>query len=108
MKQNYFYYSNNRNYHIAANLSVVVMIVVSVYLTANFYEFIGGLTGYGLCNINSYFSCNIIGMSSHSTLMGVPISIFGILMGLYYFLGYLVTWGTFLLLVSGQKLTITF
>ncbi len=88
MNQIFFYKSKNLKYHLVANLCAVVMTVISVYLTVNFFELSKGFVGNSLCDVNSYLNCSIISGSKSSTIMGMPISIFGILMGLYFFLGY--------------------
>ena len=88
MNQILFYKSKNIKHHFVANLCAVVMTGVSIYLTANFFEVSKGFLGDGFCDFNSYINCSIISGSSVSSVFGVPISIFGILMGVYFFLAY--------------------
>lgn len=64
-----------------------VMIGVSVYLTTHFYDTLypTKLGGPGsLCDISSFFNCDAATYSKISNIAGVPISFFGIIVGLLF------------------------
>ena len=74
---------------IAAGLA---MIGLSLYLTNHYFnvyfpEDLGA--GSGLCNINAFFNCDQATLSPFSNIMGVPISLFGLLIGIFLFTPYL-------------------
>ncbi len=63
----------------------VAMIFVGAYLTNHYFDTlypdgIGGAST--LCNINDFWGCDKATQSSLATIMGMPTSIFGIIMGL--------------------------
>lgn len=65
----------------------VIMIGISIYLTSHYYDTIyptslgGGST---ICNISSFFNCDAATYSSIAAIAGVPISFFGVLIGLIF------------------------
>lgn len=68
-------------------LNAAAMIGVSIYLTSHFYEILyptklGGAST--ICNINSFFNCDAATYSKVSNLAGIPISFFGIIVGLLF------------------------
>ncbi len=68
-------------------INALVMMGVSVYLTSHYYETIypetlGGAKS--LCDISSFFNCDTATYSKFSNIAGVPISIFGVVMGLLF------------------------
>lgn len=68
-------------------LNAVAMIAVSIYLTTHFYEVLypttlGGTSS--LCNISNLFNCDAATYSNLSNVAGVPISFFGIIVGLLF------------------------
>ncbi len=68
-------------------LNAVGMIVVSIYLTTHFYDVLypTKLGGSGsLCNISNLFNCDAATYSKLSNVAGVPISFFGIIVGLMF------------------------
>lgn len=68
-------------------LNAVAMIVVSIYLTSHFYDVLyptklgGGST---LCNLSNFFNCDAATYSKISNIAGIPISFFGIVVGLLF------------------------
>ena len=72
-------------------LSSILMIGFSIYLTNHYFEthFPEGLTGNSLCEINSFLSCGAATYSALSNIAGIPISMFGVLIGLFVLGGYL-------------------
>jgi protein-disulfide isomerase/uncharacterized membrane protein len=68
-------------------LNAVGMIGVSIYLTTHFYDVLypTKLGGAGsLCNISNIFNCDAATYSKLSNIAGVPISFFGIIVGLLF------------------------
>lgn len=68
-------------------LNAAAMIGVSIYLTSHFYNVLyptqlGGASQ--LCNISSFFNCDAATYSKISNIAGVPISFFGIIVGLLF------------------------
>ncbi|MBT5095735.1 MAG: thioredoxin domain-containing protein, partial [Halobacteriovoraceae bacterium] len=72
-------------------LSAILMLGFSIYLTNHYFEikFPTGLTGGSLCNINDFFNCDKTTLSPFSNILGVPIALFGALIGAFVLLGYL-------------------
>lgn len=68
-------------------MNAVAMIGVSIYLTSHFYEvlFPTKLGGAGsLCDISNFFNCDAATYSRLSNVAGVPISFFGVIVGLLF------------------------
>ena len=65
------------------------MVVVSAYMTKHYFDvkFPNGMVSGSLCDINSYFNCGSATDSPVSNLFGVPIALFGLLMGLFFLSG---------------------
>lgn len=68
-------------------INAAAMIGVSVYLTTHFYDTLyptklGG--GSSLCDFSSFFNCDTATYSKLSNLAGIPISFFGIIVGLLF------------------------
>ena len=67
------------------------MIGVSIYLTNHFYQVVypEGLAGAStLCDINSFFTCDAATLSPLSNLAGIPISVGGLLVGVFLLAGF--------------------
>lgn len=63
----------------------VAMILLGAYLTNHYYEVMfptGIASGSGLCNISDFWGCDNSTKSGMGTLLGVPTSIFAIVIGL--------------------------
>ncbi len=69
----------------------LIMVVVSIYLTNHYFQifFPEGLASKSACNISSFFNCDTTTQSNISNIMGVPISLFGLLFGVLLLLSYL-------------------
>lgn len=67
----------------------VVMVGVSIYLTKHFFQayFPSGFEDAGLCDINSFWSCDHASLSSAGKVFNVPTSFFGIIIGLMGIVG---------------------
>jgi protein-disulfide isomerase/uncharacterized membrane protein len=68
-------------------INALVMMGVSVYLTSHFYEvrFPTSLGGpKSLCDISNFFNCDTATFSSISNIAGIPISYFGIVVGMLF------------------------
>lgn len=64
-----------------------LMIAVSIYLTTHFYDTLfptklGGAAS--LCDISNFFNCDTATYSKISNIAGIPISFFGIVVGLFF------------------------
>lgn len=73
-------------------LSACAMTGLSIYLTNHYFQahFATDLgSSSSLCNISSFFTCSSATLSGASNIFGVPISLFGILIGLFIFAPYL-------------------
>ena len=68
-------------------INAVGIIAVCVYLTTHFYEVLypTKLGGAGsLCNISDLFNCDAATYSKLSNIAGIPISFFGIIVGIFF------------------------
>ncbi|MGE3609370.1 MAG: thioredoxin domain-containing protein [Bacteriovoracaceae bacterium] len=68
-------------------INSAVMIGVSIYLTTHFYDTLyptklGGASS--LCDISNFFNCDTATYSVISNIAGVPISFFGMIVGLFF------------------------
>lgn len=68
-------------------INAALIVGVSIYLTTHFYETLyptklGGASS--LCDISSFFNCDAATYSKVSNIAGVPISFFGIIVGLLF------------------------
>lgn len=90
--QKSIYRDRNLNTTILVLLLSALMIGFSVYLTQHYFslKFPTGLEGKSLCNVNQFFNCDKTTLSAFSNIAGVPISIFGILIGLFAMVGLVV------------------
>jgi uncharacterized membrane protein/thiol-disulfide isomerase/thioredoxin len=85
------YRDASTNFHIFTIISALCMIGLSLYLTNHYFEvkFPQGLGGAStICDINSFFNCDAATLSPLSNIAGVPISLFGLFMGLFVLAGY--------------------
>lgn len=72
--------------------SAMAMVGLSIYLTNHYFiaNFARDLDAGGmLCNISAYFNCNTVSMSTISNIFGVPIALFGMIVGSFVFIPYL-------------------
>ena len=62
-----------------------LMIGFSVYLTQHYFDlkFPTGLENKSLCNLNQFFNCDRTTLSLFGNILGVPLAIFGILIGAF-------------------------
>lgn len=68
-------------------MNAVAMIATCIYLTTHFYDVLYPTTLGGaasLCNISNIFNCDAATYSQLSNIAGVPISFFGIIVGLLF------------------------
>ncbi|EPZ49253.1 vitamin K epoxide reductase family protein [Bacteriovorax sp. BAL6_X] len=70
----------------------LAMFILSIYLTNHYYQvkFPVGFGSASACNINSFLTCDAATLSPLSNIAGVPISIFGIVMGAMVMLFYMI------------------
>ena len=79
------------NFHVLHIASAVAMLGLSLYLTIHYFntKYPKGIgSSSGLCNYSSFISCDVTTFSAFSNIFGVPIAIFGFLMGCWLLTGY--------------------
>lgn len=71
-----------------------LMLGLSIYLTVHYFEVVypKGLQSSSFCNLNDFFNCDASIQSAFSSVLGVPISAFGIILSLFTLVG--VSFGT--------------
>lgn len=86
-----FYRGGNFNMQVVGGIGALAMVALSIYLTNHYFhvKFPDGLSSGGLCDINSFFNCDVATTSIFSNIAGVPISLIGLLMGLFVLAGFL-------------------
>ena len=92
MEKKLFYRDASFNSQVIMGIIAAAMIGVSIYLTSHYFQvkFPTSITeASGICNINSFFNCDTTTNSPFSNIMGVPISIFGVLIGAFILAGFL-------------------
>jgi protein-disulfide isomerase/uncharacterized membrane protein len=92
MKQKSIYQDASVNTTIAMIILSSLMLGFSVYLTQHYFDvrFPTGLEGKSLCNINSFFNCNKTTFSHLSNIGGIPIALFGAIIGILSLMGIVV------------------
>lgn len=83
------YTESSMNTTIAIFVLSALMIGFSIYLTGHYFalRFPTGLESGSLCNLNSFFNCDKTTLSAASNVAGLPISIFGIIIGALTMIG---------------------
>ena len=83
------YTESSMNTTIAIFVLSALMIGFSIYLTGHYFElkFPTGISSGSLCNLNGFFNCDKTTLSPASNIAGVPISIFGIVIGALTMIG---------------------
>lgn len=94
MNKKSLYNNASFNFKVLFGLTSIVMILVGIYLTNHYFETLypTGLGG-GFCNISTFLNCDITSLSKISNVFGVPISIFGMMLGVFFLLGFLLPKG---------------
>jgi protein-disulfide isomerase/uncharacterized membrane protein len=89
MQKKSIYENSSINTTILLFLLSACMIGFSIYLTGHYFDlrFPTGLESGSLCNLNSFFNCDKTTLSPLSNIAGIPISIFGIIIGALVMLG---------------------
>ena len=89
MSKKSIYENSSINTMIILFLLSACMIGFSIYLTSHYFElkFPTGLESGSFCNLNSFFNCDKTTLSPMSNFAGVPISIFGIIIGALVMIG---------------------
>lgn len=89
MKQKSIYQDASVNTSLALIALSTLMLGFSIYLTQHYFDirFPSGLEGKSLCNINSFFNCNKTTFSHLSNIAGVPIALFGAIIGFLTLMG---------------------
>lgn len=83
MQKTSVYQDKNINTTIIVFILSALMIGFSIYLTQHYFDlrFPTGLESKSLCNVNQFFNCDKTSLSTFGNIAGVPIAIFGILIG---------------------------
>ncbi len=70
----------------------LAMSIVSLYLTSHYFDakYPSGFDATSVCNISGFFNCDATTLSPLGNIAGIPISIFGILIGAMIMLFYVV------------------
>ena len=90
MNKRSFYNNASFNYKLLFGFASLVMILVSIYLTNHYFEVLypTGLGG-SFCYISTFLNCDITSLSKAGNIFGVPTSIFGMMVGVFFLLGFL-------------------
>lgn len=69
-----------------------LMVGFSLYLTQHYFDlkFPTGLESKSLCNVNSFFNCDKTTLSGAGNIAGVPISVFGAIIGILMMVGLII------------------
>ncbi|WP_417335435.1 thioredoxin domain-containing protein [Halobacteriovorax marinus] len=92
MEKKSFYKDGSFNAHVILGVLAVAMIAVSIYLTNHYFgvKFPTSISESStMCNFNSFFNCDTTTNSPASNIAGVPISLFGALIGAFLLFGFL-------------------
>ena len=91
MNETSMYKNSNTNTLGLLLLLSLGIIGTCLYLTSYYFEtkYSSGLTGNVVCDINSFFNCNTTTYSKASNFLGVPVSLFGLLIGILALAGFL-------------------
>ncbi len=89
MNKKSLYNNASFNYKIIFGLASLTMILVGIYLTNHYFEarYPTGLGG-SFCNISTFLNCDITSLSKISNIYGIPISVFGMMLGVLFLLGF--------------------
>lgn len=89
MKQKSIYQESSMNMTILMFVLSAIMITLSVYLTDHYFKvkFPTGIDAGSICNISSIFNCDKATHSAASNIAGIPISVFGIIIGFLVMMG---------------------
>ncbi len=91
MQKKSFYKEGSFNAQIILGAIAIAMIGVSIFLTNHYFgvKFPTNISESStLCNFNSFFNCDTTTNSPASNIAGVPISLFGALIGAFLMLGF--------------------
>lgn len=77
----------------ALAITAILMVLVSIYLTQHYFnvKFPSTISEGSMCDINSFFNCDAATHSQASNILGVPISVFGMMIGFFTLLGTFLT-----------------
>lgn len=83
------YKDRNLNTTIILFFISAMMIGFSIYLTQHYFalKFPTGLEGQSICNVNQFFNCDKTTFSVISNIAGIPIALFGALIGFFVMIG---------------------
>ncbi len=89
MEQKSIYQHSSMNIRVLLIFLSIAMVAVGIYLTNHYFDvkYPTGLSGGSMCDFNSFFNCDAATHSKAATLFGVPISLFGLLLGMLLLMG---------------------
>jgi uncharacterized membrane protein/protein-disulfide isomerase len=71
----------------------IFSIFVHGYLTFHYYALkLGYAAGQSLCNVNEKFNCDAVSASTYSAFLGIPLSVWGMVVNVILFLMILISW----------------
>lgn len=92
MQKTSIYQDKKLNTTILLIILSILMIGFSVYLTQHYFDlrFPSGLVSKSLCNVNQFFNCDKTTLSLFGNIAGVPIALFGVIIGIFVIAGLLI------------------
>ncbi|MDO9183093.1 MAG: vitamin K epoxide reductase family protein [Bacteriovorax sp.] len=92
MHKSTIYQDKLLNTTIILSVLSILMIGFSIYLTQHYFDlrFPTGLESKSLCNVNQFFNCDKTTLSTFGNIAGVPIALFGALIGFFILGGLLI------------------
>lgn len=81
--------ASKSKYLLVAMIATLIAVGVHIYLTLHYYDIKFGLSaGDSMCNINEVLNCDAVTASKFSSLLGVPVALWGVMTNLVllYFL----------------------
>lgn len=92
MHKSSIYQDKKLNTTIIVLILSALMIGFSLYLTKHYFDlkFPTDLENKSLCNVNQFFNCDKTTLSPFGNILGVPISLFGALIGIFAIVGLIV------------------
>ena len=84
------YYNASFNWKVFFGIVSLAMVGISGYMVNHYYEslFPTGVGG-SFCNISSWLNCDVTMGSIASNIFGVPIAVFGMMVGVFFLIGFL-------------------
>jgi len=83
------YYNASFNWKLFFGIVALAMVGVSAYMINHYYESLypSGVGG-SFCNISTWLNCDVTMGSVASNIFGIPIALFGAMMGVFFLIGF--------------------